>query len=160
MGVGWWLLSHDLEGVLCSVGQWQDVSLSLLEMQLWFSIFDFPETNCEDLRLSNSTFFFLPSLQRCHSLCCVISWCYSYIAVSACLLFWASAASFMQCIFAMHFGIACLGLCILEQCLWLLRSMIVQLHSGMACLACDWFIYDWCLSKYVHCKLCCGWLPF
>ena len=25
----------------------------------------------------------------------------------------------------------------------------MQLHYGMACLACDWLIYDWCLSKCV-----------
>ena len=76
---------------------------------------------------------------------------------SACLKFWTSAVSFIQCIFAMHFGIACLGLCILGQCVWLSRPLIGKLHSGMACLACDWLIYDWCLSKCVHCKLCCHW---
>ena len=32
---------------------------------------------------------------------------------SACPKFWTSAASFLQCIFAMHFGIDCLGVCIL-----------------------------------------------
>ena len=39
--------------------------------------------------------------------------------------------------------------------------MIGQLHSGMACLACDWLIYDWCLTKCIHCKFvvigyCCN----
>ena len=32
---------------------------------------------------------------------------------SACPRIWASAVSFIQCIFALHSGIACLDLCIL-----------------------------------------------
>ena len=27
--------------------------------------------------------------------------------------------------------------------------MIGQLHSGIACLACDWLIYDWCLTVFI-----------
>ena len=33
---------------------------------------------------------------------------------------------------------------------WLPRPLIEQLHSGMVCLAYDWLIYDWCLTKCVH----------
>ena len=78
----------------------------------------------------------------------VVSWSSNLLdCSSACPKFWASAASFIQCIFAMHFWIACLGLCILGQCVLLPRPLIEQLHSGMACMACHWLIYDWCLSK-------------
>ena len=103
----------------------------------------------------------LSSLLQCCgcSLCCVNLSSNLLDCSSACPKFWASATSFIQCIFAMHFGIACLGLCILGQCVWLSRPLIEQLHSGMACLACDWLIYDWCLSKCVYCKPCCDWLP-
>ena len=36
---------------------------------------------------------------------------------------------------------------VVSACLvWLPRPLIGQLHSGMACLACDWLISDWCLT--------------
>ena len=112
------------------------------------------------LWLLSYTLCLLPSLLRCcgHSLCCVSLSSNLLDCSSACLKFWTSAASFIQCIFTMHLGIACLGLCILGQHVCLPRPLIGQLHSGMACLACDWLIYDWCLSRCVHCKLSCDWL--
>ena len=50
---------------------------------------------------------------------------------------------FYQSILVVHSGIACLGLCLLGQLVQLPRPLIGQLHSGMACLACDWLIHDW-----------------
>ena len=57
----------------------------------------------------------LPSLLRCSGcLLCSASLSSNLPDHSfACPKFWASAASFIQYIFAMHLGIACLGLCIL-----------------------------------------------
>ena len=58
----------------------------------------------------------------------------------------------------MHPGIACLGYvhygiaCLAPQAsdcagaLW------------MACLACDWFPFARCLSKYIYCKTDCDWV--
>ena len=37
-------------------------------------------------------------------------------------------------------------------------SLAGLMHSGRACLACDWLIYEWCLPKCVCCKLSCDWL--
>ena len=56
----------------------------------------------------------LPSLLRCCGflLCCVSLSSNLLDCSPSCPQFWACAASFIHCIFAMHFGIACLGLCI------------------------------------------------
>ena len=52
-------------------------------------------------------------------------WFLGVTAISLCQLTpWTYGASFIQCIFAMYFGIAFLDLCILGQCVWLPRPVI------------------------------------
>ena len=56
-----------------------------------------------------------------------------------------------------------LGLCSLFYlgyiCIALWDSLSVPVHSGIACLVCDWLPFVRCPSKHVYCKTDHDWLP-
>ena len=47
---------------------------------------------------------------------------------------WGSAAPFIQGVFSLNLGIACLTMCTLGYHVWLSKPLIGQVHSGVACL--------------------------
>ena len=73
----------------------------------------------------------------------VLGFCSLFYLVHSCNALWDSMSRHIPS------GIACL---VSQAPDW-------QLHSGMACLACGWLIYDWCPPKCVYCKTSCNWLP-
>ena len=71
-----------------------------------------------------------------------LGFCSLFYPVHSCGALWDSLSRLMPS------GIACLAS----------QPLIGQLHSGMAYLACDWLIYDWCPAKCNYSKASCDWL--
>ena len=72
-----------------------------------------------------------------------LGFCSLFYPVHIHIVCWHSLSGLVHC------GKACLAF----------QAPVGQLHSGMACLACDWLPYDGCSSKCVYCKTDCDWLP-
>ena len=66
-----------------------------------------------------------------------------FYPVHVCIALWDSLSGLV------HSEIACLAS----------QAPDWQLHSGMACLACESLPYDRCPSKHVYCKTDYDWLP-